>query len=224
MNGQIMQFLQELQQNNNREWFQENKERYDVLRKGFIDEVQQLINRIALFDPEIAGLEAKACLFRIYRDIRFSPDKTPYKAYFSAYIASHGGRGSDRGGYYIHLEPGHCMLSGGVWCPPPALLKKLRQDIFDHIDEFVAILEEPSFKAIYPTLEGETLKRMPAGYPTDFKYGEILRHKDFSVGAIKPDAFFLTPDWLEQSAACFEKLLPFNRFLNYTVDEYAGRI
>ena len=77
MNAEIIQFLTELRQNNNREWFQANKSRYDSLRKGFIDEVQQLIDRIALFDPEIAGLEAKDCLFRIYRDIRFSPDKTP---------------------------------------------------------------------------------------------------------------------------------------------------
>ena len=105
MNAEIMQFLTELKQNNNREWFQANKNRYDSLRKGFIDEVQQLIDRIALFDPEIAGLEAKDCLFRIYRDIRFSPDKTPYKIHFAAYMASCGGRGSERGGYYIHLEP-----------------------------------------------------------------------------------------------------------------------
>lgn len=83
MNAEIIQFLTELRQNNNREWFQANKSRYDSLRKGFIDEVQQLIDRIALFDPEIAGLEAKDCLFRIYRDIRFSPDKTPYKIHFA---------------------------------------------------------------------------------------------------------------------------------------------
>ena len=92
MNAEIIQFLTELRQNNNREWFQANKSRYDSLRKGFIDEVQQLIDRIALFDPEIAGLEAKDCLFRIYRDIRFSPDKTPYKIHFAAYMASCGGR------------------------------------------------------------------------------------------------------------------------------------
>lgn len=223
MNAQIIEFLKELRQNNNREWFQENKDRYDVLRKAFIDEVQLLINQVALFDPEVAGLEAKDCLFRIYRDIRFSPDKTPYKVSFSAYIAQ-GGRASERGGYYIHLEPGNCLLSGGVWCPPSALLKKLRQDIYDHIDEFVAILEEPAFKTTYPLMEGEVLKRMPTGYPSDFKYGEILRHKDFSVASYKPDDFFLQPDWMEKSADCFRQLLPFNRFLNYTVDEYQGRV
>lgn len=223
MNAQIIEFLKELRQNNNREWFQANKDRYDVLRNAFIDEVQQLIKQVSLFDPEVAGLEAKDCLFRIYRDIRFSPDKTPYKIHFAAYIAQ-GGRASERGGYYIHLEPGNCLLSGGVWCPPPPLLKKLRQDIYDHIDEFVGILEEPAFKATYPVMEGEVLKRMPAGYPSDFKYGEILRHKDFSVASYKPDEFFMQKDWMEQSVVCFRQLLPFNRFLNYTVDEYLGRI
>ena len=104
MNEQIIEFLTELRSHNNREWFQDNKSRYDALRKVFIDEVQDLIGRISLFDPEVAGLEAKDCLFRIYRDIRFSPDKTPYKCHFAAYI-SQGGRASERGGYLslIHI-------------------------------------------------------------------------------------------------------------------------
>lgn len=110
MNEEIIRFLTELRENNNRIWFQENKARYDRLHDAFIDDVQKLINRIALFDPEVKNVEAKSCLFRIYRDIRFSPDKTPYKSHFAAYIAL-GGRASERGGYYIHLEPGHCMLS-----------------------------------------------------------------------------------------------------------------
>lgn len=223
MNAEIIQFLKELSQNNSREWFQANKGRYDVLHKEFIGEVQQLINRIALFDPQVAGLEAKDCLFRIYRDLRFSPDKTPYKAHFSAYMAQ-GGRASERAGYYFHLEPGRCMLSGGIWCPPPKLLKALRQDIYDHIDEFAGIIENPSFKNTFPVMEGEVLKRMPAGYPSDFKYGEIMRHKDFCFSSTKPDEFFLTDGWMDQVAACFEQMLPFNNFLNYTVDEYLGRV
>ena len=89
-------------------------------------------------------------------------------------MASCGGRGSERGGYYIHLEPGGCLLSGGVWCPPPALLKALRKDIYENIEDFVAIMENPAFKKTYPKMEGEVLKRMPTGYPSDFKYGEIL--------------------------------------------------
>ena len=199
MNAEIIQFLKELSQNNNREWFQANKDRYYVLHK------------------------AKDCQFRIYRDLRFSPDKTPYKIHFAAYMAQ-GGRASERGGYYIHLEPGNCMLSGGVWCPPPKLLKMLRQDIYDHIDEFVGIIENPSFKEAFPVMEGEVLKRMPAGYPTDFKYSEIMRHKDYCFATVKPDEFFMTDDWMDQAIKHFEQLLPFNNFLNYTVDEFLGRV
>ena len=223
MNQEILSYLKELAANNNRPWFQENKPRYEVLRQAFFDEVQQLINRIALFDSEIAGLEAKNCLFRIYRDIRFSPDKTPYKRHFSAYIAR-GGRSSEWGGYYFHLEPGNCHLAGGIWCPSPKLLKRLRQDIYDHIEEFAEIIENPDFKKTYPTLEGETLKRMPAGFPTDSPYGEVLRHKDFCVSTTLPDEFFFAEDWVEQTAKLLEKLLPFNRFLNYTLEEYYGLI
>ena len=199
MNAEIIQFLTELRQNNNREWFQANKSRYDSLRKGFIDEVQQLIDRIALFDPEIAGLEAKDCLFRIYRDIRFSPDKTPYKIHFAAYMASCGGRGSERAGYYIHLEPSGCLLSGGVWCPPPALLKALRKDIYENIEDFVAIMEKPSFKKTYPTMEGEVLNvclpailpisNMTKSYVTKISVSSpINRMNSFSnrIGWIRP--------------------------------------
>ncbi|MDR1557260.1 MAG: DUF2461 domain-containing protein [Tannerellaceae bacterium] len=223
MVNQILVFLKELEQNNNRVWFQDNKARYEVLRKAHTEIVQQLINRISLFDAEIAGLEAKDCLFRIYRDIRFSPNKLPYKTHFGAYIAAQGGRNSERSGYYLHIEPGNCLLSGGLWMPQPKLLKRVRQDIYDHIDEFVSILEAPSFKAVFSELDGETLKRVPAGFPPDFEYGEILRHKDFCVSHIKPDSFFSEKNWMDRAVACFEKLLPFNRFLNYTVDEYTGK-
>ena len=221
MNKQIIAFLTELRSHNNREWFQENKGRYDLLRQAFVEEIQALIERISIFDPEVAGLEAKNCLFRIYRDLRFSPDKTPYKCHFAAYIAK-GGRGSDRGGYYVHLEPGNSLLSGGVWCPPPALLKMLRRDIYDHIEEFTDIIEDPIFKKTFPVLEGEMLKRMPTGYPSDSPYSYIMKHKDFSVVSYKPDDFFYSDDWIDKAVENFQLLLPLNRFLNYTVDEYLG--
>ena len=222
-NEQILRFLRALSANNHREWFQAHKAEYDALRLAFIDEVQQLIHRIALFDPEVVGLEAKNCLYRIYRDIRFSPDKTPYKNHFAAYIAL-GGRSSLRGRYYFHLEPERCLLSGGVWCPAPALLKQLRRDIYDHMEEFVDILEQPAFKRYFPGLDGESLKRMPVGYPADCPHGDLLRHKDFCVVTQLDEAFFSRPDWLEQTAAIFALLAPFNRFLNYTVDEYLGSV
>jgi len=223
MNTEVFKFLKELQINNNRAWFQENKVHYDIARAEFLEVVQELINRISLFDPEVAGLEAKDCLFRIYRDIRFSPNKQPYKNYMGAYIAK-GGRKSLYAGYYIHLEPGNCLLSGGIYMPDPKLLKMLRQDIYDQIDEFVAILEEPSFKKTYPSLEGDMLSRMPVGFPADFPYGDILKHKDFSVYSSKPDSFFSEEGWVDRAVDDFRKLYSLNHFLNYTVDEFLGHV
>lgn len=222
MDTEIFKFLSELQANNNRAWFQENKMRYDMARTEFLEVVQELINGISLFDPEVAGLEAKDCLFRIYRDIRFSPNKLPYKTYMGAYIAK-GGRKSQYAGYYIHLEPGNSLLSGGIYMPDSKLLKMLRQDIYDQIDEFVAILEEPSFKQTYPALDGEMLSRMPVGFPADSPYGHILKHKDFSVYTSKPESFFLQKDWISKALVDFRKLYSLNHFLNYTVNEYLGR-
>lgn len=224
LNKEILQFLRELAANNNREWFHANKGRYDVLKKAFGEQVQELINRISLFDPEITGLEVKDCVYRIYRDIRFSPDKRPYKIYMGAYIAKSGGRKSEYGGYYVHLEPDGCMLSGGIYMPEPALLKKLRQDIYDQADEFIEILETPVFKKAYGGLEGEMLSRVPAGFPPDTPYADILKHKNFTVGSYKPDSFFEKEDWMDKAIVDFKTLQPFNRFLNYTVDEYLGRV
>ena len=206
--------------NNNRPWFQENKPRYEVLRQAFIDEVQQLINRIALFDSEIAGLEAKSCLFRIYRDIRFSPDKTPYKRHFSAYIAR-GGRSSEWGGYYFHLEPGNCMISGGVWCPEPKLLKALRQAIYDNLDEWNSIVEAPAFKETYPVFDGEVLKTVPRPFPKEGAHARWMMRKDYTVVCHLPDEFLLQQEWVEAVAQKLLLLKPLNDFLNYTVDELA---
>lgn len=220
---EIVSFLEELQRNNNRPWFQENKTRYDSLRARFETGVHALIQRIALFEPEIAGTEAKDCIYRIYRDIRFSPDKTPYKRYFSAYIAP-GGRKSEKGGYYIHIEPDNCLLSGGVWCPPPRLLKMLRQAVFDHIEEFTEISENPDFRRAFPEWDGDVLQRLPQAYANekDFPRPDLLKRKDYVVIGRKPLSFFDRADWIDAAAADFRTMLPFNRFLNYTVDEYLG--
>lgn len=223
MNKEIFQFLRELRENNNREWFQANKKRYDTLHAAFIASVEQLIHRIAAFDPEIAGLDARRCIYRIYRDLRFSPDKTPYKIHFGAYMTGFGGRTSPYGGYYIHLEPDSPLLAGGVWCPTSPMLKKLRRDIYDNMDEFLKIVENKTFKKTFGELEGDMLTRMPQGFPADCSYGEILKHKQFVVSSIKTESFFCSDDWMEKTVEDFRLLQPFNRFLNYTIGEFFGK-
>ena len=223
LNKEILQFLRELIAHNNREWFHDNKKRFDLLRKGYEEEVQILIDRIALFDKDVAGMEAKDCLFRIYRDIRFSNDKTPYKDHFGACIAPFGGRRSDYGCYYLHICPERSELAGGVWGPDPKLLKMLRRDVYDHFDEFSAIISTPEFKSTFGEPDGKELKRVPDGFPTDSPAAEYLKYKYYCVGKEIPDSFLTSSDWMDRSVEIFEKMLPFNHFLNYTVDAYLGK-
>ncbi|MDR2147813.1 MAG: DUF2461 domain-containing protein [Tannerella sp.] len=222
---QFFEFLKELKENNNREWFKANKSRYDELAKKYIAIVQQLIDKISVFDREIAGLEAKNCIFRIYRDIRFSTDKSPYKSHLGAFMAGRGGRASAYGGYYFHIEPGNSILSGGSWCPTPQMVKQLRKDIYDNMDDFLAIMEDKKFKKLYNGLDGEVLKKMPEGFPKDLpdKVADILKHKNFFVYCDKPDSFFKASDWIDKAVEDFRILYPFNQFLNYTIGEFYGK-
>jgi uncharacterized protein (TIGR02453 family) len=219
---EVLQFLRDLINNNDRDWFKLNKHRYETTRRIFLEGVQEIINRLGAFDSEIADIEASETMFRIYRDIRFSPDKSPYKNHYGAFIAAGGGHRSPRGGYYLHVQPGSCFLSGGVWGPEPKLLKNLRNDIYYRADEFEAILEDPVFKQFYPEgLDKENmLKRTPAGTPADFAHEDWLRHKYYCVTSFRPDSFFYKRDWIDNTVEAFKAQVKFNRFLNDTVDDY----
>ena len=218
---ETLEFLEQLRRNNNREWFHEHKGWYDELRERFLTKGEALIRCLSSIDEEVAGTDVKACVYRIYRDIRFSSDKTPYKTYFSMFVAR-GGRKSPRGGYYLHIEPGNCLLSGGIWCPDPPLLKALRQAVYENYDEFLSIVEDPDFRALYPNLDGEVLKTVPRPFPRDCEQAEYLKRKDYVVTASVPDSFFRSTDWVEQAALKLGKIYPLNRFLNFTVDEFMG--
>lgn len=219
----ILQFLRELSLNNNREWFIEHKAWYEQCRQDFEQLCTELIRRIALYDPEIGHLQAKECIFRIYRDIRFSADKTPYKQHFGCYIAKNGGRNSDYGGYYIHLQPDACSFSGGVWCPPVDLLRALRQSMYDNIEEFLEITGEPEFKSMYPALwTTDKLKVVPRGFPKDWEYADLFKYKHYLVEHEIPETIAQSDQLIDYVAECARVVVPFNRFLNYTVDEVKG--
>lgn len=216
----ILGFINELKNNNNREWFTENKVWYDVARKEFEELSKLLIIEISKFDKEITHVEAKDCIFRIYRDTRFSHDKTPYKTHFGVYIAAEGGRKSQRAGYYLHLEPGNCFVGSGVWCPEPHLLKALRQSVFDNIDEFNEIRYSNSFSKYYQNfLEEGKLKTVPRGFSSDFKDAELLKLKHYLVDFKLPDDILISANFVTDVAHILEMAYPFNTFLNYTVDE-----
>ncbi|HEY4785942.1 MAG TPA: DUF2461 domain-containing protein, partial [Bacteroidales bacterium] len=150
-----LSFLTVLKDNNYKEWFHENKPLYEEAKKEFESFVSLLIKEIKAIDGDIGYPEPKDCIFRIFRDIRFSNDKTPYKTNFGAFMAKGGNRKSEYGGYYFHLEPGNSLLAGGIWMPQPGILKAIREEIFHNIDEFLAIIESKEFKKQFGELDRE---------------------------------------------------------------------
>ncbi len=214
----VLQFIRDLIRNNDRAWFQENKPRYDAVRKQHEVFVKELIQALGMFDAEMLGLEVRDTVFRIYRDTRFSQDKTPYKNHIGAYMAK-GGRKSPRAGYYLHLEPDNCFLAGGIWCPEPALLKALREDVFNNVDEFKAILNEPMFKEHFVLSQDEVLKNVPRGYPKDAPNSEWVKYKSYTAIGKLSESFFEGSDVLARTVERLSLLTPLNHFLNATVDE-----
>lgn len=215
----IFQFLKELSLNNNREWFNDHKDDYLKAQTEFENLMTAIIQRISLFDDEIVGIQAKDCTYRIYRDVRFSQDKSPYKLHFGGYINGKGKK-SEHCGYYVHLQLGYCLLAGGSLCPPPDILKALRQSVYDNIDEYRSIVEDPAFKKYFPVIGENFLKTAPKGFPKDFKYIDYLKPKEFICSYQVPDEFFLDEKMLDNVSDVFKQLKRFSDFTNYTIDEF----
>lgn len=219
INPDIYSFLGELKNNNNKEWFQDNKIRYEACRKGFIQFLEIIIHEISQFDSSIKGQLPKNCLFRINRDIRFSKDKSPYKTNIGAFITP-GGRNSGRAGYYIHLEPGSSFLAGGIYMPPSPVLKAIRQEIFENLEEFESIVKNEDFiRHFGEEFHGEKLKTKPKGFPDDFPGLEYLRYKHYTVAKEKTDKEMLSENILNEIIEVFESMYPLNRFLNQVINE-----
>ncbi len=215
-----LNFLKDIKANNNREWFAENKPRYETAKEDFEIFVNALIQKIALFDKSISHLTAKGCVYRIYRDVRFSKDKSPYKAHFGAYITS-SSKKSDvhaNAGYYIHIEHNKSMLAGGAYSPPSDWLNAIRQEIDYNTDEFKKIINGKDFKKYFVEIEGEKLVRPPKGYEPNHPEIELLKFKSYLASQIVSDKEVLSSDFLSHSAKVFKTLYPFNCFLNRAKD------
>lgn len=218
MNRQLFDFLTRLAENNDRPWFAANRAEFDALRAQWIDSVQRIINALAVDDPSLRGVRAADCVYRIYRDTRFSHDKSPFKTYFSALI-SPAGRHCDRACYYVHVGVEECAVYGGVWSPEAPVLKKLRRAIVDNIEEFREITETPEIEALYPGWYGRKLKTAPKGYDRDHPDIDLLRLTEYGKCHELDRAFFDAPDWPEKVASMLRILKPMNDFLNYSIDE-----
>ena len=215
----IYDFIEKLATNNNREWFQANKEEYDMVKAVHEELVTYLITQISLFDESIKGVTAKECTFRIYRDTRFSPDKTPYKNHIGAYIASRGGRKSERAGYYIHISPDENFVSGGVYCPQPKVLKALREAVYHNIDEYLAIINQKEYKKYFTEFFSDSLKTVPRGFPKDFEYADLLKCRHYSPSSPLESSIWQSPQCIDEILIRCKVLFPYNQFMNYTVDE-----
>ena len=218
----IITFLQELQQNNNREWFMANKARYTALQTRFNDFVDELIGEISRFDDSVAGLTAKDCTYRIYRDVRFSSDKSPYKCHFGAFIAK-GGKKSGHSGYYFHISTGggeeypYChMLAAGDYCCDPEVLKILREDIVNGDGDFDRLVKQAD--STFQLEREGALKRNPKGFPADAPYSEYLRLKYYCLTSMPDDDFWEGEDLAKRIAEKFATTKPFLDYINRAID------
>lgn len=210
---EIYQFLKDLEQNNNREWFNDNRESYQATRNQFLHLTDILINEIKTFDSGIGYQDSKKCMFRIFRDVRFSNDKRPYKTNYGSFIAKDGRKGGNPG-YYLHIEPGNSFIGGGIYVPPSDKLKKIRTEIFNNADEFIDILEEPEFKSNFNLFDGDKLKIAPKGFPKDWEHIDLLRYKSYSPFKPIADEELFSGQFIENIIEDFRKIYQFNRFLH----------
>ncbi|MGA2669610.1 MAG: DUF2461 domain-containing protein [Ignavibacteria bacterium] len=212
--GSTLDFLKGLKRHNNREWFNKNKELYDDAKKDFEGFISELIHRVSEFDRAVEGLQIKDCVFRIYRDVRFSKDKTPYKYHFGA-VVGEGGRRSELASYYFHIEPGgNSLLAGGKWMPSNEHLLAIRNGIFANLKEFNKIINDKDFKKYFRTLSDEKLSSAPRGFPKDHPDIELIKFKSYSVYTPMKDEQVLSKSIADYSVKVFKAVVPFNTFLN----------
>jgi uncharacterized protein (TIGR02453 family) len=214
----LIKFLNELKKNNNRDWFNENKKEFVELKEQFETFINQLIPKIKQLDGFNGSLSARDCIFRIYRDVRFSKNKLPYKTHFGAYLAD-GGRKSPYAGYYVHIEPDGSFAGGGVYHPESNVLKELRYEIMDKTDEFKDIISASGFKKVYPEIYGDKLKTAPKGFPKDFKDIELLKLKSYALVHSIDDKTVESSGFEEYLLNLYKTAKPFNSFFNKVITE-----
>ena len=213
-----LHFLKKLKINNNREWFDSNKTEYLASKEIFEEFVSELIKGINKFDKKVSlDLKPKDCTFRIYKDVRFSKDKTPYKNNMSASI-NPGGKKSNIPGYYFHLEPDGCFLAGGVYMPMPDVLKAIRQEIDYNPLPLINILKSASFKKEFNGLDEEDkLKNPPKGFNKDHAHSEILKNKHFIVSRKFENKVILKKEGLSKTLDSFKAMYPFLDYLRKAI-------
>ena len=210
-------FLSDLRGNNNKQWFDQNRKRYEVAKDRFEVFVTDLISDFGAVE-DLGSLSAKDCIYRINRDIRFSRDKTPYKPNMGAVIGR-GGRKTIGRSYYVHIEPdGHSLIASGLYMPSSEELDKMRRSIANDSAKFKRIIQKAVFKRYFGGLEGEKLKTAPQGYPKDHPDIELLRFKQYLVSHSLSDQEVLSPDLTTSLVEMFKVMKPFLTYIQMALE------
>ncbi|RKD12449.1 TIGR02453 family protein [Pelobium manganitolerans] len=213
-------FLTQLQQNNNREWFLANKEQYLSAKENVEVFADEIIAKFRKLEPRLAdSLTGKKSVMRIYRDVRFSKDKSPYKTNFGISLSTTP-KGIHGPGYFVQLQPGQSFVAGGMWMPEAAHLKLIRQEVDYNGDKFLAILNDTSFKRNFGNSlnNNEKLKTTPKGYDAMHPQIELLKLKSFTVSRVFDDQELQSKKSVESVVACLKEIMPFNAFLAEAID------
>lgn len=215
-----LNYLKKLSKNNNKPWFEANRNAYTEAKADFENLVTEVIEKLGKTDTDIAPLQANKCIFRQYRDVRFSKDKTPYKTNMGASFDK-GGKKSGLAGYYLHLDPGNkSFAGGGIWMPEAPSLKKIRQEIDYNWDEFRGIIQHRDFKKIYGDVtHGEyKLSREPKGYEKDNPAIEYLKLKSIVAMHGFSDEELTTKGAGDKIVKVFAALMPLVHFINRSLE------
>ncbi len=231
----IISFLQEVMANNNREWFAAHKSEYETVRAEWERGVGQALERIVTFDASVGNQRVKDCTYRFYRDTRFSADKSPYKNHLGAYINAKGKKAL-RGGYYLHMEPDHCLLAVGNYWLPTNILTACRNEIMANEEQWLNAVESKAFKKYFDTKKDTTdwneswdapqgfgltkLKTCPAGFPRDYEHVRYLRLKDYCAWHAVANDFFEGDGWIDEMERVFRAAKPMMDFMNNVIDDY----
>ena len=211
-----LDFLKGVKKNNNRPWFENNREKYETARQDVIDFTAELISKLAAKNTTLKSLEAKKCVMRIYRDVRFSKNKDPYKTNFAISISA-GGKMTDNGGFYVHIEPTKSFIAGGFYMPDAPNLKAIRQEIEYNTKEFKAVINNKNFKKHFGTLSDMKLKTSPKGYAKDHPDLELFKFTSYIVEESLDDKTVLSNKLLKTCVDSYVAMLPLLKFLNVAV-------
>ena len=242
MDNEVFKFFAELQENNNREWFMDNKPRYDAIKEEFTELTAHIIDRLSKADPSIGHPDPKKCIYRIYRDIRFSTDKRPYKTHIAFFLSSGGIKRSGAPGYYLQIGQedeeksgglidseaenknglqGNCVLGGGIFMPEKETLAAIRQEIFYNTDEFLRIMSDKDYKNFFGDtfFTSKKLSRAPKGYPNEWEYIDLLKYCDYCTMHEVPHQMVTGSGFEDYIMGVFQASVPLNKFILQAISQ-----